>query len=615
MYMLRLRRREVRVSSTLLWQQLARDREANAPWQKLKRNLLLILQLIILGLLVFALARPFLPVPSVVNNSVVVLLDGSASMQATDEEPNRFEVAKLEVEELISALGSNQMTIIQVGPTPRVLAAATSDRTQLRESLLQAQPSNATADWAAAFALASGAAQGFQDARIIIVSDGGLPEGLPALPSETVYIPVGQSSSNLALTALATRNTETGVQLFASVRNEGVLDRSALLSITIDGSLFDAKQIDIPAQETVNFTWQLSDATAVVEAALSNNEGDALALDDRAITVHEGGVSNRALIVTEGNLFLEQIYTVLPSIEAFKAPPDSDLTSPDVEPFDLYIFDGVALPDPPPAADILIINPVQSNFINVTGIISDTSQTAATRLAPSPLLQFVDWSGVNIRQFKQIDVPWARPLVEASAGPLILTGEQNGHRIAIITFDLRDSDLPLQIAFPILMANLTNWLNPGQAFNVSGSLQPEDVVTLVPSASATAVQITKPDGTIWETPVNESGDLFFTETEQLGLYQVALTDNTGTQPAGSFAINLFSPAESVITPRENLVLGSQSLQTTADDDVGQWEFWPWLAAVAFIILLAEWWVYHRGTRLPSFGSINVEPLLQRLRGR
>ncbi|MEM9775859.1 MAG: BatA domain-containing protein, partial [Chloroflexota bacterium] len=80
MYMLRLRRQEVVVSSTMLWQKLTRDREANALWQKLRRNLLMFLQLLILGLLVFALARPYLRIPSVVNRSVVVLLDGSPSM-------------------------------------------------------------------------------------------------------------------------------------------------------------------------------------------------------------------------------------------------------------------------------------------------------------------------------------------------------------------------------------------------------------------------------------------------------------------------------------------------------------------------------------------------------
>ena len=96
LYMLRLRRREMMVSSTMLWQKLLRDREANAPWQRLRRNLLLFLQLLILACLVFALARPYIPVPTVATGNVVVLLDASASMQSTDETPTRFEKARRE---------------------------------------------------------------------------------------------------------------------------------------------------------------------------------------------------------------------------------------------------------------------------------------------------------------------------------------------------------------------------------------------------------------------------------------------------------------------------------------------------------------------------------------
>ena len=84
LYMLRLRRRDVLVSSTLLWQRLLRDREANAPWQRLRQSLLLFLQLLILALLTLAMTRPFVPAPVVVSGSVVVLLDTSASMQARD---------------------------------------------------------------------------------------------------------------------------------------------------------------------------------------------------------------------------------------------------------------------------------------------------------------------------------------------------------------------------------------------------------------------------------------------------------------------------------------------------------------------------------------------------
>jgi hypothetical protein len=606
LYMLRLRRREVLVSSTMLWQKLLRDREANAPWQKLRRNLLLILQLLILAALVLALARPFLPVPSVVSGSVVVLLDGSASMQATDVEPTRFAAAKAEVGRLINDLGgSSQMTLIKVGQTPSVLASATGDQTILRRALDTVQPDPAPADWAAAFALATGAAQGFRDSRIILISDGGLPGDLLPLPAESIYIPIGASGENLAITALATRETDAGPQLFASVANEGLLDREALLSLTLDGVLFDSRRITVPAGSNANVTWQLPEGTAVIEARLSDHEGDFLPLDDTAWAVHEGGVSNRTLLVTEGNLFLEQVYSVLPGVEAFKASPGSDLANDSLGDgaFDLYVFDSVALPNPLPAADMLIINPQpdevvassESDLLTVTGAFSNT---VAIRLADSPLLQFVDWRGVHVRQAQAVSAPWAQRLVEAEGGPLLLIGERGGHRIAIFAFDLRDSDLPLQIAFPILMANITSWLNPGRAFDAPTGLQPGVPVTIVPGASTTAVSVQKPDGTTWRANVGEDA-LIFNETDQLGLYAVNLQDDGGTRPAGSFAVNLFSPAESQIQPAATVRIGQTTVETTSDGDVGQREFWPWLVGLAFIILLAEWWVHHRGARLPK----------------
>jgi hypothetical protein len=604
LYMLRLRRREMMVSSTLLWQKLLRDREANAPWQKLRRNLLLLLQLLILALLALALARPFLPVPSVVNSSVVVLLDGSASMQATDVDPTRFAAAQTEAHHLVNDLGGgNQMTIILAGQTPTVLAPPTTDKTTLREAINQAQPENGAADWQSAFALASGAAQGFQNAKIILISDGGLPADLPPLPTELVYLPVGSSPENLAITALATRATEQGIELFASVANQGAIDRETLLTISLDGALFDSRRLLVPGQNMANVSWVLPPDTAVIQAQLSEHEGDNLPLDDTAWAVHEGGVSNRALLVTEGNLFLEQVFSVLPGVEAFKAAPGSDLLAESGEPpFDLYVFDGVSPPNPPPAADRLIINPpieAGGDLFTVNGVFSDT---VAIRLADSPLLQFVDWRDVNVRVAKEVVAPWAETLVQAQGGPLLQIGQRDGHRIAFINFDLRDSDLPLQIAFPILMANITGWLSPGRAFDAPTGLQPGDPVSITPGASSTAVVVVKPDGEIWTTEVGE-GEIVFAETDQLGLYQVRLRDGGlggEERPAGSFTVNLFNPAESAIQPVAAVQVGQTAVTTTEESDVGQRELWPWLVALAFVALLLEWWVHHRGTQLPKF---------------
>ena len=145
LYMLKLRRQDVLVSSTLLWQRLLRDREANAPWQRLRRNLLLLLQLLILALLTLALARPFIPTPTVVVGSVVILLDASASMQAADVAPMRFDAGIRAAQDIVAGLGTGDVaTIIAVGPQPQVLASSVSasDRSRLRRALDDAVPTN-----------------------------------------------------------------------------------------------------------------------------------------------------------------------------------------------------------------------------------------------------------------------------------------------------------------------------------------------------------------------------------------------------------------------------------------------------------------------------------------
>src|SRR5215207_2665992 len=96
MYLLKLRREERTVSSTFLWQRMVRDVEANAPWQKLRRNLLLLLQLLVLLALIFALARPFFYTTGIAGRNLIVVIDRSGSMAATDVGGTRLELAKTE---------------------------------------------------------------------------------------------------------------------------------------------------------------------------------------------------------------------------------------------------------------------------------------------------------------------------------------------------------------------------------------------------------------------------------------------------------------------------------------------------------------------------------------
>src|SRR5437763_9598837 len=95
LYFLKLRRREMAVSSTLLWKKAIQDLQVNAPFQKLRRNLLLLLQLMLLCFLLLAFSRPvtnYRPPPGKVS---VILIDRSASMSAKDVNGrSRLEEAK-----------------------------------------------------------------------------------------------------------------------------------------------------------------------------------------------------------------------------------------------------------------------------------------------------------------------------------------------------------------------------------------------------------------------------------------------------------------------------------------------------------------------------------------
>ena len=80
----------------LAFENSLRDRQANAPWQRLRPNVLLFLQLLFLLLVVFALVRPYVWTDAASGDHLIVVLDTSASMQATDVAPNRLAEAARE---------------------------------------------------------------------------------------------------------------------------------------------------------------------------------------------------------------------------------------------------------------------------------------------------------------------------------------------------------------------------------------------------------------------------------------------------------------------------------------------------------------------------------------
>lgn len=613
LYMLKLRRREVEVSSVLLWQMVLRDREANAPWQRLRRNLLLLLQLLLLALLVVALARPFLPVPVVASGQVTVLLDASASMNATDVQPSRFEEAKAIARRLVNDLPNDSlMTVILVGTQPRVLIASTADKRELRDAIDAAAPGAGSADWESAFALAAGANGNVAASTTVIISDGGLPAETPPLTGEVRFVPVGEREENLAINALSLRPAAGGPQLFASIANYGNAPATTILTVYLDNQLFNAQRVVVPAGQTADViltTYEgVSLAEAVLTSPLDNAAPDYLSIDDRAWAVYDAPQSGRALFISRnGNIFIEQFLSAYPGVQPFRLSVDQPL--PD-DPFDLYIYDGVISGTIPSASELLLVNPPSNALFSVGNVFTPTVGSSIT-LADSALMQFVDFSNVHILRMRDVAVPaWAQTLASVENRPLIFAGTVDRRRVVVFTFDLRDSDLPLQIAYPILMSNLLEWLTPATVISDAGeSIRPGDTVTIRPAVGEQAVGIYAPDNQFFIAAATEAGVLF-ANTHQLGLYRVGTASvQEGGKYAGQFAVNLFDSRESRIAPAAEIVVGRAQVSAAVREQVGQRELWQWVAGGALAVLVLEWWVYHRGTALPT--AVNWPGLFRR----
>jgi Ca-activated chloride channel homolog len=609
LYMLRLRRREVTISSTFLWQQLLQDREANTPWQKLRRNLLLILQLIILTLLVLALARPFITVPTVSAAQTALLIDASASMSAVDSASGetRFDEAKRRALEVVDTLSAGSvMTVIQVGASPQILTPYTGERELLRAAINDTQPESGRADWLTALTLAAEGGRGVEDFSVVIVGDGGLTEAndLPSIsiPGEVSFIQVGQSDHNVAITALASRSVPgQPPQLFAQLTNYGSEDAEVVFSLRGDAETvpFVSQTYTIAAKGTrqIVSTEALTQAYSVIQArvtvSVNSAGGDYLAVDNDAWSVSQEGGERTILLVTEGNLFLEQVLRSLPGLEVFRAEVNRPLPT---RQYDLYIFDSY-LPTTLPAGDVFIINPPSDTPLFNVGAETETVGELEI-VSGDDRLAFVDFANVNILRYREVeDTGWATDLITTNGQPLLMAGETQGRQVAVLSFALSNSDLPLQITFPVLISNLMNWFTPGNVLVSNGTLNVGDSVTIRPPLDAEAIRVTAPDGSEEVIPV-ERDTLLYSQTRTPGIYTLDVLSEGETVLSQVFAINLFNGAESDITPRE-VTIGGVAVTDEPTEALGQREFWSLIALLALLMLMIEWYAYHRQLRVPT----------------
>jgi len=584
-YLLKRRRVARLVSSTVLWQRFLNETQASSPFQKLRHNWLLVIQLILLALAVFALTRPYFAGKLESGRFIVAILDVSASMQSTDVSPSRLGQAKAELAKLIDSMYDNdRMVLLLAGAVTEVRQSPTSAKSALRSALGQVRATDSPTRLLDAIKLAQNLTRNRAKTEVHLFSDGASPDldEFELQDLNLAYHRVGGSGDNLGIVSLEVRPhpEQTGQQaIFATVANASTNPLASDVTLFFGGRLVGNRRVTVGATNSASLVFIASQGTnGVFRLQLKNN--DALAVDNTASVISLTRRNTRALLVTKGNQFLERALRSVPKLDLAVA---ANLTDPS-PPVDFVVLDDL-VPSAWPSGNVLAIHTQPTNWFRPSGTID--GPPIVDWKSTHPLLRFVNFDNVQVAKSLAAKPPsWLAPLVESSSAPLVAAGENNGQRVVWIGFNPLDSTWPLRVSFPIFIANAADWLNP----DARTSIRVGEPFHVRLASEEKPVSVELPDGSTRETKTTTSGELIFGDTFQQGIY----TATVGTN-ALQFCVNLLDRNESDIRSRESLQMGEYgtveaTVQVSADK-----EAWRWIAMLCLGFLLFEWWFYHRRT--------------------
>ena len=671
LYFLKLRRQQVPIASTLLWKKAIQDLQVNSPFQRLRRNLLLLLQLLILLALIFALARPVSEGTAVAGDKNVIIIDRSASMNAGDGEGGtRLDEAKARAKALVNTMsrGAQAMVIAFADDTgTSIVQPFTADTAALKSAVDNITASDRPTRLGTAYHLANANMLGVDFAAVeaagqevqqvpvdvFLFSDGRVPESDVrelSLRGKLNYEKVGKPDTrNVAVVAAsAKRNYErpTEVQVFARLANFGPQPAEAQVRISVaeipesGAAALDFRpatiqpiNANIPPARWGDPVWRTANeaaaneadntlqsfkridsldvrmelgAAAVILVELVKND-DALAADDTAWIVVPPPEPLKALLVTEGNYFLEKLIESLQLQDAKTVTPaEYERTLP--ADFDIVIFDAHSPAQLPPAGTFVFSGGLPpADATKVTQVSSEdgfgihyTDSEVLDWQRDHPMLVGLNLNNIYVVEGKLLTIPLgAQMLIEGDKGPLLIL-ERSGPRVHLIfSFDLLQSDWQLRKTWPIFGYQMFQYLAAGEDVRVRESVRPGAVVN-VPRAVVDRARVSEsislygPDGRA-SVPVDQNGSITLSSLDRVGVY--------ATEPSlpqfERVAVSLLDDNESNLLPNPTDPGNLSGLDAAAvaqgeqEAGVRNLEWWWWLVAIAAAILLLEWVVYTR----------------------
>jgi hypothetical protein len=641
LYFLKLKRREHVVSSTLLWKRAVQDLQVNAPFQRIRNNILLLLQLLMLLAILIALAGPILSLISGPGRRYVLLIDRSASMNSTDVKPSRLgaakEQAKIFVESLRSKAffslsdDSDKAMVIAFDNHSKVMCNFTSDKRQLNMAIDAITPSDGQSSLteaivaARAFAQSPGTEADFisaeDPAQLVLLSDGQIRdlEQIVVGADELIFHCIGESQENVGITVMQARRSyekPDEVNVFATLANYGDKETNCDVQLSINDDIRAVKSVTIPqlkkgtgsdaarsGKVAVNFSLShagggILELRKVKSSSPEGDHPDFLPCDDVAWAILSPPKKLSVMLVTTGNMVLESALESCPVAQLeVHSPSEFDAMNHSVlsieQPYDVIVLDNYLPTQLPKCRYIVLGRPPDGIDVSVTKLLEN--QIIVDWRQKHPILEYVNLTNLFAAKCYQIVLPRdAEILAEFNETPALAIVRRNGSVFLLVNFDILQSNWPFEPSFVLFCYNATNFLGVQVGRKQDANLevgQPIIVDSLEPEIPA---QIDGPHFSGMDIKSNSSGSIRFAGTNRAGVYNL----DVPTQSNRVFAVNLFDKLESNIEPLREIKFASHQVETQQHDvKRANLPLWPFLVGLALFLACLEWLIYNLKMRI------------------
>jgi len=580
----------VEVTSLFLWHEIVKERSFSLSFKRFKKNLPLVLQILIVVLAALALAQPTWTYMTAKKGNMVLVINTSASMKTRTGSGIRFDLARRKALQLVEKRDSGQQVlIVEAGKNALVASGFTDNTNQARDLVKKLRPADAPSDLESAIYLALSFVDPAKEDLLYLITDGAgrdLADLVSQHPKIRPVIVAG-GEHNLGITKFEFRqhgSLSDQYEFMLEIKNFDRSPGESTIRLSIGRTVLFERVLSFEAREKHVLIIPYSGIINGIARATLDVDDD-FSVDNQAFLSLNAAKEIWILLVSKGNPFLEKLLAAYPNfrVNTVKEIIPSSWSEQTAR-HDIVIIDRQDFPATA-RGNFLLID-AYSPSIPVVNAGRVRLPEVQTWNREDPLTANINLSGLIVKESVKLQADKLRPIVASAQTGLMYAFEEKGLRAVLLGFDITRSDLPVKVAFPVMMSNIFNWLNPhklelsvmqtraGDEFEIYVNPDTETIYTRAPFEK-------------WDKQPVKTNPYVYLNTGRVGIYTVA---ENGKERY--FTVNLADESESDINSVFLSPRPDQNGRPSGSEKIAARQpLWTLFIILGCALLMIEWFAW------------------------